>query len=154
MLSPTTNVVKFAQYCPKLPNLPKPAQELLVRETLKCLQKFRFFFYYYYFFNYIKEAQEHMPTFWIFVTRISPIDNLMSKNRLCVWISAYPFVQNDDSFKVLHVLWVWDFVDMYITHIGTRIWSPLIHIYSKIWFFWAPKHCWMSAWLSEQLFNP
>jgi hypothetical protein len=30
-------------------------------------------------------------------------------------------------------------VDMYLTHIGTRIWSPLINIYSKKWIFFAPK---------------
>jgi hypothetical protein len=63
----------------------------------------------------------------------------MSKNGLCMWISAYPFVQNDVFFKVPYVLWIRDFVDMYVTHLGTRIWSPSIHTYSKKWFFLASK---------------
>jgi hypothetical protein len=57
------------------------------------------------------------------------------KNGLCMWISAYPFVQNDVFFKVPYILWIWDFVDMYLSHLGTRIWSPSIHNYSKKWFF-------------------
>jgi hypothetical protein len=32
-------------------------------------------------------------------------------------------------------VWIWDFVDMYLTHLGTRIWSPSIHTYSIKWFF-------------------
>jgi hypothetical protein len=52
-----------------------------------------------------------------------------------MWISAYPFVQNDIFFKVPYVLWIWDFVNMYLTNLGTRIWSPLIHTYSKNGFF-------------------
>ena len=65
----------------------------------------------------------------------------MSKNGLWVWISAYLFVQNDAFFKVPYVLWIWDFVDMYLTHLGTRIWSPSIHTYSIKWFSWHPKLC-------------
>jgi hypothetical protein len=42
-------------------------------------------------------------------------------------------------FKVSYVLWLWDFVDMYLTHLGTRIWSLSIHTYSITWFFWAPN---------------
>jgi hypothetical protein len=30
---------------------------------------------------------------------------------------------------------------MYLTHMGRRIWSLLIHIYFKKWFSWPPKHC-------------
>jgi hypothetical protein len=37
------------------------------------------------------------------------------------------------------ILWAWDFVNMYLTNPGTRIWSPSIHTYSKKWFFWPPK---------------
>ena len=70
-----------------------------------------------------------MLTIWIFNTGIF-------HRSFCMWILAYPFVQNDDFFKVPYVSWVWDFVDMYRTHLGTRTWSPLIHIYSKKWFFW------------------
>jgi hypothetical protein len=64
---------------------------------------------------------------------------LLSKNGLCMWISAYPLVEIDDFLKVPHLEWVWDFVDMYLTHLETRIWSPTIHNYSKNRFFWTPK---------------
>jgi hypothetical protein len=66
---------------------------------------------------------------------------LLSKNGLCMWIPTYPFVQNDVFLKVSYVLYIWGFVDMYLTHVETRTWSPLIHIYSKKWFFLPPKHC-------------
>jgi hypothetical protein len=52
-----------------------------------------------------------------------------------MWILAYTLVQNDVFMKVPYILWIWDFLDLYLTHVGTRIWSPLIHIYSKKWFF-------------------
>jgi hypothetical protein len=61
-------------------------------------------------------------------------------------ISAYPFVQNDVFLKVPYVLLAWDFVPMYLTQLGIRIWCPSIHIYSKKWFFGLqntivpPKH--------------
>jgi hypothetical protein len=58
-----------------------------------------------------------------------------------MWISAYPFVEIDDFLKVPHLVWVWDFVDMYLAHLETRIWSPTIHNYSKNRFFWTPKDC-------------
>jgi hypothetical protein len=32
-------------------------------------------------------------------------------------------------------------VDMYLIHLGIRILSPTIHIYSKNRFFWTPKDC-------------
>jgi hypothetical protein len=66
---------------------------------------------------------------------------LLSKNGLCMWISAYPFVQNDIFSKVPYVSWIWDFVDMYPTHLRTRIWSSSIHNYSKNKFFWPLKLC-------------
>jgi hypothetical protein len=46
---------------------------------------------------------------------------LLSKNGLCLWISAKPFVQNDIFLKVLYISWVWDFGDMYLIHLGIRI---------------------------------
>jgi hypothetical protein len=80
----------------------------------------------------------HVPTVWIFILRIYPMPFLLSKNSLCMWISSCPFVQNDVFLKVSYVSRMWDFVDMYLTHIGTRFWSPLIHIYSKNGYL-APK---------------
>jgi hypothetical protein len=32
-----------------------------------------------------------------------------------------PLVEIDDFLKVLHLVWAGDFVDMYLTHLGTRI---------------------------------
>jgi hypothetical protein len=58
-----------------------------------------------------------------------------------MWISAYPLVEIDEFLKVPHLVWAWDFVDMYLTHLEIRVWSPAIHIYSIIWFFWPLKHC-------------
>jgi hypothetical protein len=81
-----------------------------------------------------------MLTVWIFITRIYHMPFLLSKNNLCMWISGYLFMQNDVFLKVPYILWVWDFVDLYLTHLGTRIWNPSIHIYSKRWFFWTPKN--------------
>jgi hypothetical protein len=87
----------------------------------------------------VEGAPKHEHTIWIFNLRIFYMPFSMSKNGLCMWISAYHFVQNDVFFKVPYVLWIWDFVDMYLTHLGTRIWSPIIHTYSKKWFFWPPE---------------
>jgi hypothetical protein len=74
------------------------------------------------------------------------------KNGLCMWISAYPLVEIDDFLKVPHLVWAWDFVDMYLTNPKTRIWSPSIDTYSKKWFFWAPKLCRTPWALGKQLF--
>jgi hypothetical protein len=43
--------------------------------------------------------------------------------------------------NVPHLLWVWDFEDMYLTHLGTRIWRGSFHIYFKKWFFRPSKLC-------------
>jgi hypothetical protein len=80
-----------------------------------------------------------MFTIWIFNPRIFHMLLLLSKNVLCMWISAYPLVEIDDFLKVPHLLWAWDFVDMYLTHLGIRIWRGTFHIYLRKWFFWTPK---------------
>jgi hypothetical protein len=56
-------------------------------------------------------------------------------------VSAYFLVENDYFLNVPHLLWVWDFEDMYLTHWETRIWRGTFHIYFKIWFFWPSKLC-------------
>jgi hypothetical protein len=81
---------------------------------------------------------KHVSTIWILNTRIFHMPFSLSKNCHYMWNSAYPFVQNDIFLKVPYISWVWDFVEMYLTHLGTKIWSPSIHIYSKEWFF-GPK---------------
>jgi hypothetical protein len=66
---------------------------------------------------------------------------LLSKNGLCMWISAYPFAENNFFDNPPQLWWIWDFAHMYLTQIGTRMWSPASHIYVQKWFFWPPKHC-------------
>jgi hypothetical protein len=66
---------------------------------------------------------------------------LLSRNGLCMWISTYPLVEIDVLLKVPHLMWPWDFVDMYLTHLGIRIWRGSFHIYLRMWFFWTPKDC-------------
>jgi hypothetical protein len=88
----------------------------------------------------IKDSSKHVSTIQIFNTNFCHMPFLLSKNGLCMWIASYPFVQNDIFLKVLYVLWVWDFVDMYLTHPRTRMWRGSFHMYFKKWFFWVPKH--------------
>jgi hypothetical protein len=83
----------------------------------------------------------HMLTIWIFNTTILGIFLLLSKNGLCWWISAYFILENIFFLNVPHLLWVWDFVDMYLIHLGTRIKWCTIHVYLKKLFFWPPKLC-------------
>jgi hypothetical protein len=66
---------------------------------------------------------------------------LLSKNSLCMWISACPLVEIDVFLKVPHLVWAWDFVHMYLTHLGIRIRRGSFHIYFKKWFFWTLKDC-------------
>jgi hypothetical protein len=90
---------------------------------------------------FLEEALEHVSTVWIFNPRIFHMLFLLSKNGLCMWISAYLLVEIDVLFKVPHLVWAWDFVDMYLTHLGIRIWRGIFHTYLRKWFFWTPKYC-------------
>jgi hypothetical protein len=89
----------------------------------------------------VEGAPRHVYTVWIFNTRTYHMPFSLSKNGLCMWISAYFFVQDDVFLKVPYVSWVWDFVEMYLTDLETSVWSPSIHTYSRKWFFWPPKVC-------------
>jgi hypothetical protein len=89
----------------------------------------------------VKEALEYGSIVWIFNPRFFHMLFLLSKNGLCMWISAYPLVEIDDFLKVPHLVWAWDFVDMYRTLLGIRIWRGTFHIYLRKWFFWIPKDC-------------
>jgi hypothetical protein len=44
---------------------------------------------------------------------------LLSKNGLCMWISAYPFAKNNFFGNPPQLWWIWDFAHMYLTQ--TRI---------------------------------
>jgi hypothetical protein len=132
MLSATVNVAKSAQNCPKLPKTaqiwnfeipPKIEILVLLKNKIVC----------------VEEALEHVFTVWIFNPRIFHMLFLLSKNGLCMWISAYPLAENDFFLNIPHLLWVWDFEDMYLTHLETRIWRSTFHIYFEKWFFWPSK---------------
>jgi hypothetical protein len=73
---------------------------------------------------------------WIFNTTIFYMSFLLSKNGLCMWISAYPLAENDFFLNIPHLSWIWDFGDMYLTHLETRMWRRSFHIYFLEWFFW------------------
>jgi hypothetical protein len=61
---------------------------------------------------------------------------LLSKNGLCMWIPAYFLAENDFFLNVPHLLWVWDFGGMYLTHLETRIWRG-----TRKWLLWPSKLC-------------
>jgi hypothetical protein len=138
MLSATAYAAKSAQNCPKLPKFAKICPKTKLWNTTKNWDSS---FFQNQKFLHVEEALEHVLTVWIINPIIFHMLFLLSKNGLSMWISAYPFVQNDIFFKVPYVSWIWDFVDVYLTHLGTRLWSLSIHTYSKKWFFWPPKLC-------------
>jgi hypothetical protein len=71
---------------------------------------------------------------------------LLSKNGLWIWISAYTLVEIHDFLKVPHLVWAWDFVNIYLTHLGIRIQRGTFDIYLRKWFFWTQKDCpWSGA---------
>jgi hypothetical protein len=90
---------------------------------------------------YVEDAPKHILIVWIFNTTIFCMPFLLSKNGLCMWISAYPVVENIYFSNVPHLVWIWDFVDIYLTHLETRINCPTIHAYLKKLFFGPSKLC-------------
>jgi hypothetical protein len=139
---PTANAAKFAQNYPKLPKFAKICPKTKPWNSTKnqdfsIFQKKEFV--------RVEEALEHISTVWIFNPIFFHMLFLLSKNGLWMWISAYPLVEIYDFLKVPHLVWAWDFVDMYLPHPRTRIWSPPIHSYSIKWFFWPPK-LWCTPW--------
>jgi hypothetical protein len=120
--------------------LSKFVQRQLALGTLKYHQKLRFWF-----FSkkimYIENAPEHVLAIWIFNTTIFCMPFLLSKSGLCMWISAYLLVENNFFLNVPHLLWIWDFVDLYLTHLETRIKCCTIHAYLKKLIFGPSKLC-------------
>jgi hypothetical protein len=112
-------------------NLPKSAQNcqnLPKDETLKFCQKSRFYCFSKKKILCVEEALEHVSTVWIFNPRIFHMLFLLSKNGLCMWISAYPFVENNYFGNLPQLWWIWDFAHMYLTQLGTRMWGLASHI--------------------------
>ena len=129
-----------SRICPKLPNFAKTCLKIInLRnfeippniDLLVFLKNKKF---------YVKRMPlEHVPTVCIFNTRIFHMFFLLSKTGLYMWISAYPLVENDFFLNVSQLLWIWNFVDKYLTHLGTRFQRGSFHIYSKIWMLWSCK---------------
>jgi hypothetical protein len=122
------------------PKLSKSVKRQLAWGTLKYHQKLRFMCFLQkklYMCRGVTKACSYHSNFRYNFFHMS---FLLFKNGLCMWISACPFVQNDVFLKVPFVLWVWDFVDMYLTHPRTRMWRDSFHMYSKKWFSWVLKH--------------
>jgi hypothetical protein len=124
-----------------LPNQPKTAKICPKPKLWNTTKNWDFSFFQKYKFLHVEAALEHVSTVWIFNPRIFHMLFLLSKNGLCMWISAYPLLEIDDFLKVPHLVWSWDFVDMYLTHLGIRIWRGSFHIYLRKWFFWTSKDC-------------
>ena len=134
MLSATTTTTKSAQNCQ---NLPKFAKD----ETLRSHQKSRFQC-----FLKIKIYKCRRSTNACFhhldfqSKNFSHALFIVKKRPLYVNFNI-PLCAKWRFFKDPQVSWIWDFLDMYLTHLETRIWSPSIHTYFIKWFFWPPKLC-------------
>jgi hypothetical protein len=128
MLSTIVSVAKSAQNCP---NLPKSAQ----RWNFKIPAKIETLVFFKNKNLYSRRGTGACFHHSDFNPRIFHMLFLLSKKGLCMWISAYPLAENDFFLNVPHLLWVWDFEDMYLTHLETRIWGDTFHIYFKKWFF-------------------
>jgi hypothetical protein len=99
MLVATANVGKSTQYCQNFPQSAQswnfeipPKIELLVFFKNK---NWAFIFFQKQKILRVEEAVEHVFSLWIFNPRIFHMLFLLSKNGLCMWISAYLIVQND-----------------------------------------------------------
>jgi hypothetical protein len=89
----------------------------------------------------IEKAPIHVVSIWISNTQIFEMSSLLSKNGLYLWISGDLTVENKFFLNVPYLLWVWEFVNMYLIHLDTRIKSYTTRVYSKKVFFWPPKLC-------------
>jgi hypothetical protein len=67
--------------------------------------------------------------------------NHCKKTNLCMWISAYPLAENDFFLNVPHLFWIWDFEDMYLTHLEQEYGESHSISTSKNGFFWPSKVC-------------
>jgi hypothetical protein len=104
-------------------------------ETLKYHQNFRILV----FLKRIKfcEEREHQsmyPPFGFSIQELSICHFHCQKIAFICEFQHIPLCKMTFFLKVPYVSWVWDSVDMYLTHLGTKIWSSSIHIYTKEWF--------------------
>ena len=131
-------IVRWAQ---TLSNAAKSAQRQLGWGTLKYHQKLRIWCF------QEKKNPMHRRNINAYAHRLDfqykNFEDVFSivKNNICWWISPYLIVGNIYFLNVPHLFWVWDFVNMYLTHLGTRIKWCTIHAYLKKLFFGPPKLC-------------
>ena len=59
---------------------------------------------------------------------------LLSKTSLYMWLSAHLLVEIDIFLKVPCLLWAWNFVSMYITHSGIRLWRLIANLLENVVF--------------------
>jgi uncharacterized membrane-anchored protein YitT (DUF2179 family) len=133
----------FSHYkCSKIsPKVPKFAQRQLAWGTLKYHQNLRFWFFSKRRISICRRGTKVCAHHLDFQYINFPCAFFVKKLPLYL---NFRIPSCGKWFFFLNVplfLWVWDFVDMYLTQLGTRIWSSSIHIYSKKWFFWPPKLC-------------
>jgi hypothetical protein len=147
MLSSTVNAAKFAQNCPKHPKFAKIYPKTKIWNTTKN-RDFSVFWNW----KFLRvKALEHVSAIRIFNPRIFHMLFWLSKIGLCMWISAYPLMEIDDFLKVPHLMWTWDFVDMYLTHLGIRIRRGSFHIYLRKWIF-GPQKIVVPLWQGQKNF--
>jgi hypothetical protein len=125
MLSATVNAGKSAQNCQNLQKFAKMCPKMKLWNSAKnrdfsVFQKQKFL--------RVEEALEHVSSIQNFNPRIFHMLFLLSKNGLCMWISAYPYAEKKNFGNPPQLWWIWDFAHMYLTQLGTRFWSPASHI--------------------------
>ena len=136
MLSTTGNVAESVQICPRLP---KSAQKQLTWGTWNTTKIWDFDVCQKTKSLRVEEAPMHVLVVWIFNTVVLEKSFLLSKNNLCLWISAYLIVENIFFHNIPHLLLIRNFIDMYLTHLGTRKKCCTIHAYLNKLSFWPPK---------------
>jgi hypothetical protein len=153
------NLPKSAQNCLKLPQTAKICPKRINSKNFEIHQKLRFWY-----FSTKKKLPcvggipKHVHTVWIFDIWIFHMPFLCQKTTFVCEFQHTPLYRMTfcirQGSKVPYVLWIWDFVDMYLINLEIRIWSPLIHTYFKKWFFWPPKLC-CTPWTQwKELFLP
>jgi hypothetical protein len=69
------------------------------------------------------------------------IPSSLTRNCLCIWISAYFLVEKNIFFNVSHSLYIWVSLNMYLIHSKTRTWRGIFHRYLRKWCFPPSKLC-------------
>jgi hypothetical protein len=97
MFSAIVNATNSTQIYPNLPKFAQ-RQNFEIPPKIEILGFFKIK-------NFYIFPLEHVSTIWIFNPRIFHVLFLLSRNGLCMRISAYPLVEIDDFLKVPHLVW-------------------------------------------------